>query len=280
MRGGRLRTGLRIAVSTAIGLSLALTANYLALAQPGTSPARDAAAVPSYPLEEEAVSKPPAAPTTPHTVACSESFGKDSSHFKLAMSFGFRNVTATNVEAKDGTKVAASVIYPDDPQQRLEVWWKNAPLGDGTYLIVITGQSNWTAPGGLRLGLTLAELEKLNHKSFKLKGFDNNGVAAGSDWGGGELASLAGGCVAGLSLRPDPKVSPKIIGALSPNKEYASSNPQMRVAKPTVSEILIGYPADAPATEPAPQSSSPPAAEAAPQSSSIPARPRPFGPSW
>ena len=277
MRGGRLRIGLRIAVSTAIGLSLALTANYLALAQPGTSPARDAAAVPSYPLEEEAVSKPPAAPTTPHTVACSESFGKDSSHFKLAMSFGFRNVTATNVEAKDGTKVAASVIYPDDPQQRLEVWWKNAPLGDGTYLIVITGQSNWTAPGGLRLGLTLAELEKLNHKSFKLKGFDNNGVAAGSDWGGGELASLAGGCKAGLSLRADPKVSAKIIGALSPNKEYASSNPQMRAAKPTVSEIFLGYPTDAPAAEAASQSSSPPATEAAPQSSSPRSgAPRPF----
>ena len=253
MREGRLRTGLGIAVSTAIGLSLALTANYLALAQPGrTSPARDPDSAPPYPLEGEAVSKPPAAPATPHTVACSESFGKDSSHFKLAMSFGFRNVTATDVEA-NGTKVAASVIFPDDPQQRLEVWWKNAPLGDGTYLIVITGQSNWTAPGGLRLGLTLAELEKLNHKSFKLKGFDNNGVAAGSDWGGGELASLAGGCKAGLSLRADPKVSAKIIGALSPNKEYASSNPQMRAAKPTVSEILIGYPTDAPATEAAPQ---------------------------
>ena len=253
MREGRLRTGLRIAVSTAIGLSLALAANYLSLAQPGqTSPARDPAAVPPYPLEGEAVSKPQVAPATPHTVACSESFGKDSSHFKLAMSFGFRNVTATNVEAKDGTKVAASVIYPDDPQQRLEVWWKNAP-SSGTYLIVITGQSNWTAPGGLRLGLTLAELEKLNHKSFKLKGFDKDGVATISDWGGGELASLAGGCKAGLSLRADPKVSAKIIGALSPNKEYASSNPQMRAAKPTVSEILIGYPADAPATEAAPQ---------------------------
>jgi hypothetical protein len=35
MRGGGLRTGLGIAVSTSLGLSLALTANYLALAQPG-----------------------------------------------------------------------------------------------------------------------------------------------------------------------------------------------------------------------------------------------------
>src|SRR5215471_5360779 len=79
MREGRLRTGLRIAVSTAIVLSLALTANYLALAQPEpgqTSPAHDPVAVPPYPLEEEAVSEPPAALATPHTVACSESFGK------------------------------------------------------------------------------------------------------------------------------------------------------------------------------------------------------------
>src|SRR5262249_58849667 len=154
MRRELLRTGLRIAVSTAIGLSLALTAKEL-----------------------------PAAPATAHAVACSESFGKDSNHLKLAMGFGFRNVTATDVEAKDGTKVAASVIFPDDPQQRLEVWWKDATSG-GTHLIVITGQSDWTAPGGLRLGLALAELEKLNHKSFKLKGFDKNGVATISDWGG------------------------------------------------------------------------------------------------
>jgi hypothetical protein len=255
MRGGRLRTGLRVAASTAIGLSLALTASYLALAQQGqTNPARDPAAVPPYPLEgEDAVSKPPAAPATPHTVACSESFGKDSNHLKLAMSFGFKNVTATKVEAKDGTKVAASVIFPDDPQQRLEVWWKNATSSSGTYLVVISGQSDWTAPGGLRLGLTLAELEKLNHKGFKVKGFDKDGIAAISDWGGGELGSLAGGCNNGVNLHADPKVSAKIIGALSPNKEYASSNSQMRAAKPTVTEILIGYPTDAPATGAAPQ---------------------------
>jgi hypothetical protein len=322
MRRGRLRTGLGIAASTAIGLSLALTANYLALAQSGqNSSGRDPAAVPPYPIEgEEAVSKPPAAPATPHTVACSESFGKDSSHLKLAMSFGFRNVTATEVEAKDGTKVAASVIFPDDPQRRLEVWWKNA--SSGTYLIVINGQSDWTAPGRLHLGLTLAELEKLNHKSFKLKGFDKDGIAAISDWGGGELASLAGGCDNGVNLHADPKVSAKIIGALSPNKEYASSNPQMRAAKPTVSEILIGYPTDAPATAPqaltqqrssedcwmeteqgakslpldkraklvdkcvkdkmsGAKTTDAPATEAAPQSSSAqPSAFRPFGPTW
>ena len=252
MREGRLRTGVWIAVSTAIGLLLALTANYLALAQPQprqTIPARDPAGA------KVTVSEPPAAPATPRTVACSESFGKDSSHLKLSMGFGLTNVTATDVEDKYGTKVAASVIFPDDPQQRLEVWWTDSTLHSGTYLIAITGKSEWTAPGGLRLGLTLAELEKLNHKSFKLKGFDKNGVATVKDWNGGELASLAGGCSAGPSLRANPEASAKVIGALSPDKEYASTAPQMRAAKPTVSEILIWYPTDAPATGAAPSPS-------------------------
>jgi len=252
MGEGRLRTSLRIAFSTAMGLSIALNSNYPTLAQPQPRQTSPADAAP-YPVEGEAVSKPPAAPATAHAVACSESFGKDSSHLKLALGFGFTNVKATDVEASDGSKVPASVLFPDDPKRRLEVWWSNPTARKDIGLIVIGGQSDWTAPGGLRLGLTLAELEKLNHKSFKLKGFDKNGVATISDWGGGELASLAGGCKNGVSLRADPKVSAKIIGTLSPNKEYASANPQMRAAKPTVSEILIGYPTDAPATEAAPQ---------------------------
>ena len=86
-----LRTDLMIVVSTAIGLSLTLTANYLALAQPGqTSPTREPAAVPPYPPQEDAVPKPPAAQATPHTVACRENFGKDSSHLKLANELRFQ----------------------------------------------------------------------------------------------------------------------------------------------------------------------------------------------
>jgi hypothetical protein len=54
-------------------------------------------------------------------------------------------------------------------------------------MIVIGGQSTWTAPGGLRLGQTLEQVEKLNHKPFKLKGFDKDRIATGSNWDGGAL---------------------------------------------------------------------------------------------
>ena len=56
-----------------------------------------------------------------------------------------------------------------------------------------------------------------------------------SDWDGGELATLAGDCNAGLSLRADTKASAEKIGAISADKDA------IRATKPTVSEILIGY---------------------------------------
>jgi hypothetical protein len=175
-----------------------------------------------------------------HTVACSGTFGKDSSHLKLAMTYDSKNITFTDVEA-NGTKVPASVLYPKDPKRRLEVWWANPAARSDTYLIVINGKSDWIAPGGLRLGLNLAQLEKLNHKAFKLKGFDKDGTAMVSDWDGGALASLPGGCKSGVSLRADAKVPAETVAALAADKEYSSEDPEMRAVKPAVSEILIGY---------------------------------------
>jgi hypothetical protein len=176
-----------------------------------------------------------------HTVACSGTFGKDSSHLKLAMTFDSKNITFTDVESTGGTKVPASVLFPKDPKRRLEVWWANPAARSDTYLIVINGKSDWSAPGGLRLGLNLAQLEKLNHKAFKLKGFDKDGTASVSDWDGGALASLPGGCKSGVNLRADPKVPAETVAALAADKEYSSEDPEMRAVKPAVSEILIGY---------------------------------------
>jgi hypothetical protein len=216
-----------------------------AVAQPMSAPVK-----PTRPAVPVTATAEPAAGATPkagaaiagaRVVACSGVFSKDSSHLRLAMTFDSRNVTFTDVDGDNGAKVPASVLFPNDPKRRLEVWWTNPAARNTTYLIVINGKSTWTAPGGMKLGLSLAQLEKLNHKPFKVKGFDKDGTATVSDWDGGALATLAGGCKSGLSLRADPKVTPDTVTALSADKEYSSSDPELRAAKPAVSEILIGY---------------------------------------
>src|SRR5215469_4825704 len=266
MRGGWFGKRLTAVLAPAFGLSLALAASSLSAAQQRQinqvnpdldtedqlapsqmkQPVPAAVAHPASAMHSAAptprhAGPAPAIEARTHTVACSGTFGKDSSHLKLAMTFDSKNITFTDVDSSSGTKVPASVLFPKDPKRRLEVWWANPAARSDTYLIVINGKSNWTAPGGLHLGLTLAQLEKLNHKAFKIKGFDKDGNATVSDWDGGALASLAGGCKSGVSLRADPKTPAEAITALDADKEYSSADAEMRAVKPAISEILIGY---------------------------------------
>jgi hypothetical protein len=273
MRRVWIGVGLNVALYSAVVMSLALSASGPAAAQAHktypTNPDLDtddqlapsqmnqpipgAVSEPSggskhaqSPASATAPASPPArARTAPvastRAVTCGGTFAKDSSHLKLAMTFDSKNITFTDVDASNGTKVPASILFPSDPKRRLEVWWSNQAARSGTYLIVINGKSTWTAPDGLRLGLTVAQLEKLNKKAFKLKGFDKDGVASVSDWDDGELANLPGGCKSGLSLRADPKAPADAVSALSADKEYNSQDPEILAVKPTVSEVLIGY---------------------------------------
>ena len=169
-------------------------------------------------------------------IECKGAFAKDSGMLALAVAYDSRNMIFTQ-EKVQGSDVGVTVVFPKDPKRRLEVWWRNANR-TGLYLIDIAGKSMWVAPKGLRLGLTLEQVEKLNHKPFKLKGFDADGVASVADWDGGELAALPGGCKASASVQAKDKSA---AAALPAKDQYSSDDPAMRALKPVVSEILIGY---------------------------------------
>jgi hypothetical protein len=200
-----------------------------------------AAAHGSDAVVEPGVAARPARAGKANIIACSGVFAKDSSHTKLASAFQSRNVSNTQVETNSGGKATASVLYAKDPKRRLEVWWSKPASKSDTHLIVINGQSDWIAPGELHLGLTLAELEKLNGKPFKMSGFDKDHVATLSDWDGGTLSALAGGCKVGISLRADPKATAVMLGGLPGDRAFTSSDASLRAANPTVSEILVAY---------------------------------------
>jgi hypothetical protein len=188
---------------------------------------------------EPGVAARPARAVKQYVIACSGVFARDSSHAKLAMAYQSRNVAFTEVDAASGGKVMASVLFARDPKRRLEVWWSKPASRTDTHLIVINGQSDWIAPGELRLGLALADLEKLNGKPFNLTGFDKNNVAALSDWNGGQFAALPGGCKVGVNFRAALPASG--LSALPADRAFTSADSDMRAANPTVSEILVAY---------------------------------------
>ena len=188
----------------------------------------------------------PAAPAAPkhaapaHAVTCAGAFAKDSNHLKIVQAFQPKNVEYGEVAGAGGSKLNATILFPKDPKLHLEVLWDNEAARSTTSLIVITGKSTWTGPKGLKLGLTLAALEKLNGKPFKLSGVDQPEGSAVTDWQGGALASLPGGCKVGIKLAADRKAAADALAAAG-GKEFTSDDAKIRAVKPVVAEIIFGY---------------------------------------
>ena len=147
---------------------------------------------------------PKRVPEPARVVACAGTFGRDSDYTKLAAAFRSENVDLAAVDAGDGKKVMASVLFQKDPKRRLEVWWRDEANHSDTYLIVIGGKSTWTGPNGVRLGLGMAAFEKLNSKPFRLTGFGKDRIATVSDWQNGDLGQLPGDCTMRVSLCRSP----------------------------------------------------------------------------
>jgi hypothetical protein len=145
-----------------------------------------------------------------------------------------------DVEGPDNTKIKATVLFPRDPKRRLEVLWNNDAARSNVQVISINGQSHWTAPRGLKLGMSLAALETLNRRPFKLSGMGADGSMSVLDWADGALSNLPGGCKVGIRLAADRR-APDTARTAAGNGELMSNNAALRALKPSVVEILLGY---------------------------------------
>jgi hypothetical protein len=192
--------------------------------------------------QADTAAKPKPKPAAPaNVVTCGGTFARDTTHLKLAIKYDSRNIVFGEVDGPDGSRIKATVLFPNDPKRRLEIIWNNDAARTDMSLIVINGQSQWTAPKGLKLGTPLAALEKANGRPFKLSGFGPDGTASVTGWEGGALTSLPGGCKVGVRLLPDRKVSEDARGAVAGDKPLLSNDASLRAVKPTIGEILIGY---------------------------------------
>lgn len=214
-----------------------------AQAQPpaaASKPSAQAPAAKPAPRRERAQAQKPAKGAT--TIACTGAFAAGSNHEALEKAYDAKNVTFTEIDGgPDGSKLMATVVFPDDPKRRLEVQWRNEAARSDIYRIAITGRSSWTGPKGLRLGMPLAEVEKINGKPFKLQGFDQANSSSALDWQEGALASLPGGCEIGIFFAADPKTPQTAREEAAPGQEFTSNDAAIRALKPIVTEILFGY---------------------------------------
>jgi hypothetical protein len=115
-----------------------------------------------------------------------------------------------------GTDREVEIIFNPEGNER-EIW-EVKPIGKA-----------WKFENGLKLGLSLEEVEKINGKAFKVWGFD---------WDLGGWADLTGGRLEGkVSIRLEPSAAAS--EELSGDKQIASTDKKLRAAKPKVSELTV-----------------------------------------
>jgi hypothetical protein len=169
-------------------------------------------------------------------LTCEGVFGADTSEARLVEAFGRENVVTGEVPGPEGTTMIATTVYPGDPERAFQaVWWNEETLTD---LSFVTVPANDTAPGGVRIGMGIEEVEALNGEPFTVLGFSwDYGGSAGFQ--SGKLSGLPGGCHLSLTFEPAAEsISPAVEGDI----EISSDLPELREARPQVVELSLGYP--------------------------------------
>lgn len=188
----------------------------------------------------------PARAQTRDLLTCSGPFARDADEAALIRSFGSGNVQRALIEIGEGEKAAGAIIFPKDGKRRLELVWRDGGKRRRPATIHIREGSAWAVagPAGERLaiGTALAAVEAANGRPFGILGFDWDYSGTAADWRGGKLAKAFGGCRLTIRFGYPDGADAKALDRLSGDREFSSSNPDMRLIKPTAYEILLSWP--------------------------------------
>lgn len=169
----------------------------------------------------------------------------DVSEADLVRVLGRDQVEPSEIHVGEDFFEPGTVLYPRDPRRTVEVVWSDTTRRALPTRVTIRGDSSvWHVEGGITLGTSLRELERLNGAEFVLMGFEWDYGGTVASWEGGALERLvrpAGHVVLAL----DPPVTgfpPEVYHAVSGDREFASSHPAMRQLNPTVRRIVFLFP--------------------------------------
>lgn len=188
----------------------------------------------SFALAERAAS--------PRVIKCEGPFGRNASHADLVKAFGSSNVVYQDIDGTEGETIKASVLYPNDPKAKLEIIWGDEKARRRP-MIRAKDQSSWASANGIRIGMALEEIEKMNGKPFKLSGFDWDDGGRVRDWQGGALAKpLPGGCIVSVEFVHAEDVPEANLSKVTGDGEFLSDGADMRAVEPYVAVVTISYP--------------------------------------
>ncbi len=181
------------------------------------------------------------------TLTCGDPVGWDGTEADLIAKFGQENVEFGDLGGPEGEEMPGTRVNAKDIARRLEIVWEDEEARAKPSMIrIFSGWDEasgaeivpvWVAPGGVKIGQTLAEVEALNGKPFKVSGFgwDYGGMTMG--WEGGKLDTAEPRCDLSLFFSPRADFGESVSGDIT----LSSDDPALRASDPVVMMLSITY---------------------------------------
>jgi hypothetical protein len=166
-------------------------------------------------------------------LSCTYPVKPDATAESLLAEYGERAVTGM-LSLPDNEVVDGIILFRDQPDERIEVIFRDKEMTKVAEVRLGEDATAWHGPGGIGKGATLAEVQKANGP-FLMSGFRFDWGGEVSDWRGGKLEKLEGGCALKLRLRLPPGTKP------SNDDEIESNDEQLEGLDPTVADMAITW---------------------------------------
>ncbi len=144
----------------------------------------------------------------------------------IERAYGKENLKLQKIPGAEGEEIDGAKLFAGTDRELVIVWDPDNDKRQVVFDIRIMGK-DWKFDNGLKSGMTVEEVEKINGKPFKIAGFE---------WDYGGYANFAGGKLDGkVSIRFSPSTE-NVPEYLSGDKQISSSDKKLRAAKPLVDE--------------------------------------------
>jgi hypothetical protein len=167
---------------------------------------------------------------------------RDDGEANLIAAYGAGAVRAVDVDLGEGEQAPGALLFPDDERRRVEIVWRDPAGRRGLARATLRGAATvWQLPGGLTLGLTLEEVERLNGRAFRLAGFAWDGGGVVLSWEGGTLgAALGEGVLVFFGVGEAARQRPEFL-EVQGDRPFASRLAAVRALEPTVQRIVVMF---------------------------------------
>ncbi len=161
--------------------------------------------------------------------------------------YGEQNVAWDTIWGGEGEFTMGTVLYAGTPDN-VVVEWENPDKKEKVIALIHECQYNmeadrhdlksrWLTRSGVKLGMSLTDLVKINEKDFTFYGLGWDYGGGVINWNGGNLSKYNIFVTLGIDDMPDDKR--KSFDKICGDSEFKSDNPDARNLNPLVFEIIL-----------------------------------------